>query len=140
MNVFVKNATANCVVSMFSCNIINMFNSVMFPSVLLCNMHADRAGDMIDRKSICGILFKFGNRTINWFSKKQYTYCSSVVYRSWVYGKFCFPENCVDVYFIERLRIPSDRTNTRLREDNLTCLRFIKNERACSRNEQIDVK
>lgn len=126
MNVFVKNATANCVVSMLNCNIINMFNSVMFPSVLLCNMHADRAGDIIDRKSICGIVFKFGNRTINWISKKQYTYCSSVVYRSWVCSKLCSPENCVDAYFIERLRIPSDRTNTRLREDNLSCIRFIK--------------
>lgn len=54
LNVFVKNATANCVVSMFNSNIINMFNSVMFASVLLykiyCDMHADRAGEKIDRK------------------------------------------------------------------------------------------
>lgn len=102
-------------------------------------MDTDRAGDMIDRISICGIVFKFGNRTINWISRKH-TYCSSVVYRSWVYSKFCFAESCVDAYVIERLRLPSERTNKSLREDSLSYIRFIKNERACARNKRLDVK
>lgn len=106
---------------------------------LKCYVDADWAGDVADRKSISGYLFKIGSSCVAWFCRKQTSVALSSTEAEFVAASMATQEAVWMRQLLQDLGFPQDGP-TSLMEDNQSCIKFIENERASSRIKHLDVK
>lgn len=106
---------------------------------LCCYVDADWAGDSGDRKSISGVLLKVGNNPIAWFCKKQTTVSLSSTEAEFTALSFAVQE-IVWLRMLLKDMGYNQTDATAVYEDNLSCIRFIENEKSSARIKHLDVK
>ncbi|KXJ62395.1 hypothetical protein RP20_CCG013186 [Aedes albopictus] len=100
---------------------------------------ADWSGDITDRKSNTGYLFKLGEATIAWASRKQ----TSVSLSSMEAEYTALSEACKELIWIRRLLEDmscKQEGPTVMFEDNMSCINFVEVERQSRRSKHIDTR
>ena len=100
---------------------------------------ADWAGNVTDRKSTSGYIFKYNGGTISWSSRKQS--CVSLSSTEAEYIKIA--EACQEATYLKNLLLDFNQINEDsviMYEDNQSCLKLIENEKMNQRTKHIDVK
>lgn len=100
---------------------------------------ADWAGDVLDRKSTSGYVFKYRGGTISWCSRKQ----SSVALSSTEAEYVSVAEACQEALLLKQLLqdFGEDHENPAIiYEDNQSCLRILENDKTSQRTKHIDIK
>lgn len=100
---------------------------------------ADWASDTTDRKSTSGFLFKLGNATVSWASRKQSCVSTSTMEAEYV----ALSEAAQEVVWLRRLLSELGETQkkaTLVYEDNRSCLDFVSLDRQTKRSKHIDTK
>ena len=100
---------------------------------------ADWAGDKSDRKSNSGYLFKLGEGTISWLSKKQGSVALSSTEAEYIAAALASQELVWLRQLLSDLHMPCTQSTT-LYEDNQGCIKIACNEKISARTKHIDVR
>ena len=114
-------------------------DDVKFQDQLTLHVDADWAGDVHDRKSHSGYLFKFIGAPINWASRKQDCVSLSSTEAEYV----ALSDGCRVLLWIKRLLEDfgvKTCTPINVHEDNQSCIKLVLNDRTGRRSKHIDTK
>ncbi|XP_062539030.1 uncharacterized protein LOC134207326 [Armigeres subalbatus] len=100
---------------------------------------ADWAGDMDSRRSTTGFVLSFGGGVVSWTSRRQ----ASVTLSSMEAEYVALSETCQETLWMRKLlgdfgEAPGAPTT--LKEDNQSCLAFVRSERSNRRSKHIDTR
>lgn len=99
---------------------------------------ADWAGDIVDRKSTSGFVFKVFGNTVNWMSRKQSTVALSSTEAEYMALADAICEEKWIRGVLKEIGIEFD-TPTTIYEDNQSCMKAAESQ-GCKRMKHIDVK
>jgi hypothetical protein len=100
---------------------------------------ADWAGDVVDRKSNTGYVFKYKGSVINWVSRKQQCVTLSSTEAEYV----AVANACQEAIWLQNLLTDFCEPQIKpivINEDNQSCIKLVNNEKLNSRTKHIDVK
>jgi hypothetical protein len=100
---------------------------------------ADFAGDLNDRKSTSGYVFKLNGGAVSWFSKKQGCVAQSTAEAEYVAASHATKEAIWLRSLLAELGFPQSKPTT-IYEDNRACIAISKNPENHTRMKHIDVK
>ena len=100
---------------------------------------ADWAGDINDRKSTSGYLYKLGNSLVSWSSKKQLSVALSSTEAEYVSAAYASQEAVWLRQLLNDLGIPPIQP-TPIFEDNQGCIKLANNTNINARTKHIDVR
>lgn len=100
---------------------------------------ADWAGDIGDRKSTSGYLYKLGNSPVSWSSKKQSSVALSSTEAEYISAAYASQEAVWLRQLLADFGIPPT-TATIMYEDNQGCIKLANNDKMNARTKHIDVR
>jgi hypothetical protein len=107
--------------------------------ILECYVDSDWAGDIRDRKSNSGYLFKLGNSLIEWKSRKQQCVSLSSTEAEYI----ALAECCQELLWICKLMVAFDvqvKHPIKVNEDNQSCIKIAEKDKFERRSKHIDTK
>lgn len=107
-------------------------------NILIGHADADWAGDIKERKSTSGFIFKLGDGTISWSSRKQ----SNVTLSSTEAEYVSLSEACQEAQWLQMLLKDFGIIDGKIivNEDNQSCLKILSEDKINPRTKHIDVK
>jgi len=105
---------------------------------LECFVDADWAGDKADRKSTSGYVFRLGDGTVAWSSRKQTSVAMSSTEAEYIAASYASKELLWFRQLLKDMNIPM-KGPTIIHEDNQGCIRLIESDRCGGRTKHIDV-
>lgn len=109
------------------------------PLKLIGYSDADWSADTDDRKSNSGFLFKLGQATIGWVSRKQTCVSLSTMEAEYI----ALSEACREVLWLRKLLQDFNERQdgpTTVLEDNISCIDFVAIDRSSRRSKHIDTR
>lgn len=101
---------------------------------------ADWGGDINDRKSTSGFVFKLGNACIGWTSKKQTTVALSSTEAEYIAMCHACGEAMWLSQLLQDMKILKQQSPIPMFEDNQGCIAMIKSDKVNQRSKHISIK